>query len=102
MIYGIDYRRRVISFVREGGSKAEAARLFKVSRNTIYEWLKLGDDLSPRLSKTRRGKIDKKALERHVEEYPDALLRERAAYFGVCTNAIWEMIRKLGFVKKTT
>ena len=100
MMYGIDYRRRVLSYVQEGGSKADAARLFKVSRNTIYEWLKLGDDLSPRLAETRSGKIDKEALARHVEKNPDALLRERAADFGVSTNAIWEMMRKLGFVKK--
>ena len=101
MSYSIDYRRRVTSFVHEGGSKAEAARLFRVHPSTIYEWLKRGDDLSPRPAPTRKRKIDKAALERHVDTHPDALLRERAAYFGVSVNAIWEMMRRLGFVKKT-
>ncbi len=101
MSYGIDYRRRVVSFVTEGGSKREAARLFKVSPNTIYEWLKLGEDLSPRPAATRRRKIDQGALARHVREHPDALLRERAAHFGVHVNAIWLAMRRQGFVKKT-
>ena len=79
MTYGTDYRRRVISFIHEGGSKREAARLFKVNPDTIYEWLKRGDDLSPRPAKTRRRKLDKAVLAQHVEEHPDALLRERAA-----------------------
>ncbi len=100
MSYSIDYRRRVISFVEEGGSKAQAARLFKVHPSTIYEWWGRRDDLSPRPARTRQRKIDKVALAAHVEAYPDARLRDRATHFGVHTNAVWEMMRKLGFVKK--
>jgi putative transposase len=99
MAYGIDYRRRVISFINEGASKADAARLFKVNPDTIYEWLKR-KDLSPTLVKSRHRKICKQALVKHVQDYPDALLRERAEYFGVHINAIWVAMRKLGFVKK--
>jgi excisionase family DNA binding protein len=101
MTYGIDYRRRVIAFVNEGGSKREAARLFKISRETIYKWLERGDDLSPRPAQTRQRKLDKAALARHVKEHPDALLRERAAHFGVHTNAIWVALRNTKIVKKT-
>lgn len=101
MTYGSDYRRRVMTFVNEGGSKREAARLFKVSRETIYKWLEHGDDLSPRPRQTRRRKLDKVALARHVKEHPDALLRERAAHFGVHTNSIWVALRNARIVKKT-
>jgi len=101
MSYSIDYRQRVISFIEAGGSKAQASRLFNVHPTTIYEWWGRKSDLSPRPAKTRRGKIDKEALCRHVADHPDALLRERADHFGVTTNAIWEMMRKLGFVKKS-
>ena len=101
MTYGTDYRRRVISFIHEGGSKREAARLFKVNPDTIYEWLKRVDDLSPRPAKTRRRKLDKAVLARHVEEHPDALLRERAVHFGVTTGAIWTALRKIKIVKKS-
>lgn len=85
----------------EGGSKRDAARLFNISPNTVYEWLKLGEDLSARPATTRKRKIDKEALARHVRENPDALLRERAAHFGVHVNAIWVAMRRMGFVKKT-
>lgn len=100
MTYGIDYRRRVITFVNEGGSKLEAARLFKVHPETVYEWLKRGEDLSPRPAKTRQRKLDKAKLARHVREYPDAMLRERAAHFGVHVNAIWVAMGALKMVKK--
>ena len=101
MAYGIDYRRRVIDFVKEGGSKRDAARLFKVSRETVYQWLGRGDDLSPRPAQTRRRKLDKAALMRHTKDHPDALLRERAAHFGVHVNAVWTALGKLKVVKKT-
>ncbi len=101
MAYGIDYRRRVIGFVKEGGSKLEAARLFKVHPETVYEWLRRGDDLAPRIAKIRRRKLDKVALARHVREHSDALLRERAAHFGVRVNTVWVALRKQKLVKKT-
>ena len=101
MAYSIDYRRRVVSFVKEGGSKQEAARLFKVHPETVYEWLKRGEDLKPRPAKTRRRKIDKEALRRHVHENPDALLRERALVFKVTPEAIWMALRAMKIVKKT-
>ena len=101
MAYGIDYRRRVISFVQEGGSKLEAARLFKVHPDTIYEWLKRGEDLAPRPAKTRRRKLDKAALVRDVSTNHDMLLRERAALYGVHPSSLSRALRKLKIVKKT-
>lgn len=101
MTYGVDYRRRVISFVNEGGSKREAARLFKVHPDTIYEWLKRGEDLSPRPAMTRKRKLDKAALRRDVKERPDALLKERAAKYGVHESSMSRALRKLKIVKKT-
>ena len=101
MAYGIDYRQRVMSFVKEGGSKLEAARLFKVHPDTIYEWLKRGEDLSPRPSMTRKRKLDKAALRRDVKERPDALLKERAAKYGVHESSMSRALRKLKIVKKT-
>ena len=90
-----------MSFVKEGGSKLEAARLFKVHPDTIYEWLKRGEDLSPRPSMTRKRKLDKAALRRDVKERPDALLKERAAKYGVHESSMPRALRKLKIVKKT-
>jgi len=99
MTYPISFRCKVVTHIEEGMGKRKAARLFKISPTTLYSWLGRSD-LSPKKHDMRRGKIDKAALVAHVEDYPDALLRERADHFGVTTNAIWEMMRKLGFVKK--
>lgn len=101
MSYSVDYRRRVMSFIKEGGSKLEAARVFKVNPDTIYEWLKRGDDLLPRPAKTRRRKIDRGALEAHVSKHPDALLRERASTFKVDPSTISYHLRLLKIVKKS-
>lgn len=99
MSYSIDFRQRVVAYVNEGGSKVEAARIFGVGRDTIYRWLS-ADDISPCPAKTRNRKLDKLALAKHVEEYPDMILRERAAHFGVRINAVWVALRKLRIRKK--
>lgn len=37
MSYGKDLRKRVLDFVAEGGSKAEAARRFRIHPSTVYD-----------------------------------------------------------------
>lgn len=54
----------------------------------------------PKKLNPRHRKVDKTMLARHVQENPDALLRERAAHFGISINAIWELMRAQGFVNK--
>ena len=92
-------RERAVSFVRSGGSQSEASQIFGVTRRTVYHWLRR-EDLTPRPAKTRHRKLDKAELARHVRDYPDALLRERAAHFGVHVNAIWVALRQMNIVKK--
>lgn len=99
MTYSVDLRSRAVAYVRGGGSRTEAARIFQVGRKTIYCWLN-APDLHPRPAKERRRKLDKAALSRHVRDFPDALLRERAAHFGVTINAIWMALKKLSVTKK--
>ncbi len=99
MSYGVDLRERVVSYVRGGGSRAQAALLFQVGRATICRWLN-ATDLHPRPALERRRKLDKSALAAHVRDFPDALLKERAAHFGVHINAIWVALKKLKVTKK--
>ena len=99
MTYGIDLRKRVVDFVNEGGSKAEASRRFEVSLWCVDDWRKR-EDLAPKAQSERHRKIDKEALRRHVAQYPDALLRERAELFDVRINAIWSMMRKMKLTYK--
>ena len=100
MIYQIEYRLAVLSFIKDGGSKVEASRLFKVSRETIYRWLSL-DDLKPKPpSRFRRRKIDKSALRRHVTSYPDMFVHERAVHFSVHQSSMSRALARLGLIKK--
>jgi transposase len=99
MSYSIDLRERVVTYIERGGTKLEAAKLFKIGRRTIYRWL-AAEDLSPKPAKTRRRKLDKVLLAAHVRKHSDMILRERAAHFGVHTNAIWVALQQMKFRKK--
>lgn len=99
MTYPISFRRKVVEYVEEGAGKREAARLFKISPDTLHRWL-CSDDLKPKVHGPRHRKLCKDALRAHVEHYPDALLRERAAHFGVDPSAIWLALRAMNIRKK--
>lgn len=99
MSYSIDLRNRVVAFVRNGGSKAEASRRYEVSIWCISDWMKR-EDLMPIKVIRRKGKLDWEAVKKHVETHPDALLRERAEHFKVHINAIWNALEKMNLTHK--
>ena len=99
MSYPIELRKRVVEFVKEGGQQIEAARVFKVSRRTVYTWLQRSD-LTPTVRGPRKQKLDRDKLKAHVSAFPDALLRERAKHFGVGKSAVWKALQKLRIRKK--
>ena len=99
MTYSIDLREAALSYINNGGSKVEAARLFGFSRNTLYRWLN-AEDLTPKKHGLRNRKLDKKALRKHVEEHPDMFLHERAEVFGVHTSSISRALKAMRIVKK--
>lgn len=101
MTYHTPHRHAALSYIKEGGSKVEAARIFKVSRATLYRWLKL-DDIAPKAPpQFRHRKIDKEALRAHVKAHPHMYLRERAAVFGVHLSSMGHALKRLKAVKKT-
>ena len=101
MSYSSDLRKRVLDFLDGGGSKAEASRLYNVSRTCIYNWLGAEDPLK-RQKPGPRGphRLDFTALEQHVADFPDQTQRERAAHFGVSKNCIFYALRKLNITRK--
>jgi putative transposase len=99
MTYSIDLRERAVSYVRSGGSQADASQVFGITARTLYGWMRR-KDLSPKRCGPRRRKLDKAALAAHVQAYPDALLRERAAVFGVSSVAIFKALRRMQMTKK--
>lgn len=96
-----DIRKRVIAFVRGGGSKAEAAHRFQVSRASVYNWLEAPDALSYQRPGPRKAtKLDWEALRRHVENHSDKTQKERARHFGVSRHCIWNALHKMGLTRK--
>lgn len=100
MYYPITLRRKVLAHIEEGMSKREAARLFKISPQTLYNWLSR-KDLKPDLAKHRHRKIDKAKLRAHVKAHPQMLLRERAKIFGVSIAGLSIALKTMKIVKKT-
>ncbi len=100
MTYSLDFRQAVIQYIIDGGKKAEASRLFKISRRSIYDWLEKKDDLAPKKQGSRFRKLDCDAIRQHVKEYPDATLKERALFFSVHINAIFYRLHQMGISYK--
>ena len=100
MTYSLDLRQRVVDFVKNGGSKAEASRVYEVSIWCVYDWCKRKELAPKQLPERRNRKLDWKELRRHVQEHPDALLRERAEYFGVHTSAIGYACKQMKLTPK--
>ena len=99
MTYSIDLRKKVLKFVSSGGTQLDAAKHFAVNPKTIYCWQRL-ENIAPKPRLTWHLKIHKNDLIQYVNDFPDMILRERAAYFGVHINAIWDALRRLKIRKK--
>ena len=99
MTYSIDLRECVISYIKNGGSCSEAARIYGIARSTLYRWTGM-DNLEPKVHGFRHRKIDKEALKKHVEDHPDLFLRERAEVFCVDPSSMSRMMKTLNLVKK--
>jgi transposase len=100
MSYSLDLRERVIEFVQSGGSKSEASRRFSIGRQTIYHWLSLPSLAPVKLVRRRKRKLDWEGLRRDVDERPDAMLKERAAKFGVRISSIEYACKEMGISHK--
>lgn len=91
----------MIEFVRGGGSKAEAARRFQVSRGSLYHWMNAPEALSYQKPGPKQGrKLNGEDLRRQVEPHADLPQRARARQFSVSRPCIWNALRKLGLTRK--
>ena len=99
MTYSIDLRIRVVEFVTDGGSKAEASRQYRISLWCVNDWCKR-EELTPQAQQGKKRKLDWEALSRHIQEDPDALIRERAQHFEVHNNAFWYASRQMKRTRK--
>lgn len=101
MRYSTDLRKRVLDFIKAGGSKAEASRQFSITRVTIDRWLKATDPFAYNKPGPRGPRsIDYDALKHHVATFPDQTLKERADYFGVSGFCIQYSLKRIGYTYK--
>ncbi len=94
-----DLRQRVRKYVGSGGSISEAAKIYGVSRKSVYNWLS-NTDLALKSGRKLPLKVNNDAVVAHVNKYPDMILRERAAVFNLSINGMWVALCRLGFRKK--
>ena len=98
MTYPVRFRQHVLSIrKKECLTLEESSQRFGVGRASLTRWL---TRLEPDQSKPRQRKIDLEKLKQDVRDYPDAYQYERAARFGVATNAIWQALQKLNLTYK--
>jgi transposase len=103
--YSDDLRRRVIRYVENGHSKAEASRHYEVSYRTIERWMNryyaTGEIKAVRVGRpTGTGKIVSVQLEASVAADSDKTLKERSKEFGVSAAALCKAMRRLGISHK--
>ena len=70
MPYSLDFIKKVINFVENGGTITKAAHTFGIRRASIYRWLSR-PKLSPTKVKSSQRKLDWKELEKDVKQNPD-------------------------------
>ena len=88
----MDLRRRIVSAVGGGMSKAQAARTFSVSLSSVKRYVNKAERGEPLAPKKRPGslpKLDEKArklLEDDLRERPFVTLRNRCEYIEAVTG----------------
>jgi transposase len=100
MTYSVDFRKKVVKFVHDGGGQAEAARHFDISLWCVRDWLARKDLRPEQKGVPRQRKLDKDRLRAHVRDNPDAVLRERAAHFGVHISSMGWALNNLKLTHK--
>ncbi len=100
MSHSMDLRRRVVAYVRGGGSKAEAARRFGVHHGCVFDWI-TRDRLEAKKPGPRKAhKLDMEALQQAVECQPEVMGKELAVHFGVRPSTICYALKRLNISRK--
>jgi transposase len=98
----IDLRERIVRFVKDGGTKADAARNFNICWRTAQRYCKADKAgcLAPKRRPGRKRTFESESLRLAVARNNDATLKEHAKVFGVSHNAIWKRLRQMAITLK--
>lgn len=99
MPYSLDLRLRVVQWVETGGSITKAAKIYHVSRATIYRWMSRAD-LRATQVKRRKRKLEWESLLQDVQQNPESKLVDRARKFGVKPSAICYALQQMKISRK--
>ena len=103
MSYDIKFRQRALAYWKEGRSKKETARIFKVSADTLQRWksqLAESGSLAPKKRRETWRKIEPARLAEYVSRHPDAYLKEIAQEFNCTDVAVLIALRRLKITRK--
>ena len=103
--YSNDLRERVLAYYDDKHTQKETSAMFRISRSTLNDWLKLRREtgsahLRPRPKRRKSKKIDGEKLKSYIAAHPDAYLHEIATEFGVSPSAIWYACHRHGITRK--
>jgi transposase len=110
--YSEDLRKKIVSAIERGMSKAQAARTFDVSLSSVKRYartVRQGGSLTPKKSPGRPRKADEKAqllLEKDVKERPAATIGQRRRFLEHITSTslsdstVRRLMKRLGFTQK--
>jgi transposase len=110
--YSEDLRRKIVTAIERGMSKAQAARTFDVSLSSVKRYSRIasqGESLQPRKSPGRPRKVDEKAqalLEEDAKQRPAATVTERRRFLEHLTgrdlsdSTVRRLMKRLGFTQK--
>ena len=110
--YSEDLRKKIVTAIERGMSKAEAARTFSVSLSSVKRYarrVRQGGSLTPKKSPGRPRIVDQKArvlLEKEVEERPSATIGQRRSFLEHITgttlsdSTVRRLMKRLGFSQK--
>ena len=101
MTYEAKFRELVISHIEDGGSKASASSIFKVSPDSVHRWWKNRSDLEPkRIRNYGSSKLDEDKLIKLIESSPDLMLKDYASLLFVGIGCIHYALKRLGYSRK--
>lgn len=95
-----DIRKRVLNFIKAGGSKRDAARRFGVGEASVYRWVSSGKISAEKPGPRAAHKLDMASFVQNVAAHDDWTQSERARHFGVTRGCIWFALRRTKISRK--
>ena len=104
--YSSDFRLRALKLIKQGKTQAEVSNLMDITVQTLCKWWKLykseGITEAKKPNFARKRKVNYKAVEKFVINYPDKTLSEIGNHFNLSDVGVLKIIRKLNITYKKT